>query len=50
MAVICRLKDVIYGFGSNNVYVVLECLDCDLRELLDRKPEPPSMTDVKVSR
>lgn len=31
----CRLKDIIYGFGTNNVYVVLECLDCDLRDLLD---------------
>jgi hypothetical protein len=34
-AAACRLKDIIYGFGTNNVYVVLECLDCDLRDLLD---------------
>lgn len=32
---IVELKDIIYGFGTNNVYVVLECLDCDLRDLLD---------------
>eukprot|EP00879_Flechtneria_rotunda_P030541 GHRR01033185.1.p1 GENE.GHRR01033185.1~~GHRR01033185.1.p1 ORF type:complete len:416 (+),score=103.73 GHRR01033185.1:575-1822(+) len=33
---IVELKDIIYGFGTNNVYVVLECLDCDLRDLLDK--------------
>lgn len=32
---IVELKDIIYGFGTNNVYVVLECMDCDLRHLLD---------------
>lgn len=36
---IVELKDIIYGFGTNNVYVVLECLDCDLRHLLDAEKQ-----------
>eukprot|EP00775_Hariotina_reticulata_P006093 gene6093-6331_t len=36
---IVELKDIIYGFGTNNVYVVLECLDCDLRDLLDAEQQ-----------
>lgn len=43
----CRLKDTIYGSGTNNVYVVLECLDCDLRDLLDAE-KPLEMWQIKV--
>lgn len=43
-----RLKDIIYGFGTNNVYVVLECLDCDLRHLLDAERQL-DMRQIKVS-
>jgi hypothetical protein len=43
-----RLKDVIFGFGSSSVYVVLECLDCDLRDLLDRDDAAVDMRQVKV--
>jgi len=47
-AVCCRLKDIIYGFGTNNVYVVLECMDCDLRHLLDAERQL-DMRQIKVS-
>jgi hypothetical protein len=43
-----RLKDIIYGFGTNNVYVVLECMDCDLRHLLDADRQL-EMRQIKVS-
>ncbi|WIA34068.1 hypothetical protein OEZ86_012446 [Tetradesmus obliquus] len=43
---IVELKDIIYGFGTNNVYVVLECLDCDLRDLLDAE-SPLEMWQIK---
>jgi hypothetical protein len=43
-----RLKDVIFGFGSSSVYVVLECLDCDLRDLLDRDDAAVDIRQVKV--
>lgn len=43
----CRLKDIIYGFGTNNVYVVLECMDCDLRHLLDAERQL-EMSQIKV--
>lgn len=43
-----RLKDIIYGFGTNNVYVVLECMDCDLRHLLDAE-RLLEMRQIKVS-
>jgi hypothetical protein len=43
-----RLKDIIYGFGTNNVYVVLECMDCDLRHLLDADRQL-DMREIKVS-
>ena len=45
-----RLKDVIFGFGSSSVYVVLECLDCDLRDLLDRDDAAVDMRQAKVRR
>lgn len=43
-----RMKDIIYGFNTNNVYVVLECLDCDLRDLLDRCEDVNNTCNVKV--
>lgn len=45
-----RLKDIIYGFGTSNVYVVLECMDCDLRDLLDRDGWAQDDTRIKVRR
>lgn len=42
-----RLKDIIYGFGTNNVYLVLECMDCDLRDLLDVQ-QPLELWRIKV--
>jgi hypothetical protein len=39
---------VIFGFGSSSVYVVLECLDCDLRDLLDRDDAAVDLRQVKV--
>lgn len=47
LASCCRLKDIIYGFGTNNVYVVLECMDCDLRHLLDSERQL-EMAQIKV--
>jgi hypothetical protein len=39
---------VIYGFGSSDIYVVLECLDCDLREYLDRHHNNLPLATIKV--
>ena len=43
-----RLKDIISTLSSSHVYLVLECLDCDLRSYLDTCSDASSLPKIKV--
>lgn len=45
---IVELKEVIMGIPGANIYVVLECLDCDLREYLDTCKEARDYRNIKI--
>ena len=44
-----RLRDIISTVNSSHVYLVLECLDCDLRFFLDNHAEAHDLRTVKAS-
>lgn len=44
---IVRLLEIISTVNGAHVYLVLECLDCDLRSYLDRYPEASAMPRIK---
>lgn len=45
---IVQVKDVAWAFGDSHLYVVLECLDCDLATYLSSQKEKPAILQVKV--
>ena len=45
-----RLKDIISALNSSHIYLVLECLDCDLRHYLDTCVEASNLSQIKVGQ